>query len=46
MRLGETIKLRRGGAEQRGRGKKILKGGGQAGSKGGCLKKRGTGTPL
>ena len=28
------------------RGNKDLKKGGQAGSRGGCLKKRGTGTPL
>ena len=37
--------LKGGGTKKRGEETKILKRG-QAGSKGGCLKKRGAGTPL
>ena len=38
--------LKGGGTEKRGRDTKILKIGGQAGSRGGCLKKGGAGTTL
>ena len=42
-RVGETVcnTFKGGGKKQRGRDKKILKRGGQSGSRGGCLKKAG-----
>ena len=47
MRLGGTVEntLKGGGTEKRGGKQRFLKGR-QAGSRGGCLKKEGTGTPL
>ena len=47
MRLGGTVEntLKEGGTEKRGGKQRFLKGG-QAGSRGGCLKKGGAGTPL
>ena len=44
MRLEKTLKT--GGTEKKGRETKILEGGGQAGSRDGCLKKRVTGNLL
>ena len=41
----EWLTLKGGGTEKRGH-KDLKMGGGQAGSRGGYLKKRGTGTPL
>ena len=43
MRVGVTVQntLKEGETEKRGRGVKILKRGGQAGSRDGCLKKGG-----
>ena len=37
--------LKRGGTEKTGEETKILKGGGQAGSRGGCIKKKGLESP-
>ena len=48
VRVGGTVwnTLKEGGTEKRGREAKILKKKGQAGSRGGCLKNGGSGTPL
>ena len=48
VRVGGTVwnSLKGGGTEKRKGEAKILKSGGQAGLRCGCLKKRGTGTPL
>ena len=49
VRVGGTVKntLKGGGTEKRGGKTKILKRrGGQVGSRGGCFKKGGAGTPL
>ena len=44
---GNSLKyLKRGWNRKEGRGSKDFKKGGQAGSRGGCLKKGGNGTPL